>query len=177
MKAKSLFGKQTCTGDPPGVRLGFVFALPGRSILLQGLEQPRFASIPNWLCLAPFAVPGPPQRELPDTLVLSARVSCLLRSRHPSSPVLVIRPGLCHPPFGLRHPPSPISPLAARQSSGGTRWTRVVQFSGSARPIPRQSGLPDPDGPSLSACRPPASPTLECPGLLAPGTPYLIFRS
>jgi hypothetical protein len=108
MKAKSLFGKQTCTGDPPGVRLGFVFALPGRSILLQGLEQPRFASIPNWLCLAPFAVPGPPQRELPDTLVLSARVSCLLRSRHPSSPVLVIRPGLCHPPFGLRHPPSPI---------------------------------------------------------------------
>jgi hypothetical protein len=48
-------------------------------------------------------------------------------------------PSARHPPFGLRHPPSAIChlPLATHHSSGGTRWTRVVQFSGSACPIPR----------------------------------------
>ena len=94
-------------GSPSRPGIGFVFAPPDRSILTQSSEVTRFASIPNWLCLAPFAVPGPPQRERPDTPVSSARCCCLLRS-HPSSPRTRHPTGLRHPPFGLRHPPSAI---------------------------------------------------------------------
>ncbi len=110
---------------------GFVFAPPDRSILVQPSEVTRFASIPNWLCLATFSVPGPPQRERPDAPVPLARCCCLLRS-HPSSPCIrhppVIRhlaSAIRHLPLATRHPPP-----ATRHSSGGTRWTRVVQFPG-----------------------------------------------
>ena len=138
---------------------GFVFASPDRSILIHPSEVTRYASIPNWLCLATFSIPGPPQRERPDAPVPSARCCCLLRS-HPSSPRIRHPPGLRHLASAIRH-----LPLATGHSSGGTRGTRVVQFSGSACPIPRQSGPPIQQGPSLSACRLPASPALQCRGL------------
>ena len=94
---------------------GFVFAPPDRSILIQPSEVTRFASIPNWLCLATFSVPGPPQRERPDAPVPSARCCCLLRS-HPSSPRIFV---IC--PASARWPPwSAIchSPLFRRQPAG-----------------------------------------------------------
>ena len=115
--------------------IGFVFAPPDRSILIQPSEVTTFASIANWLCLAPFSVPGPPRRERPDTPVPLARCCCLLRSypslprtRHP--PASAIR----HPPFGLRHPP------LFRRHPLDTR----CPVSGSAGPISRQSGPVDP---------------------------------
>src|SRR5271165_6900379 len=121
--------------------------------------MPRFALIPIWLCLAPFFGFWSSQRERPDTPMPTARCSRLLRS-HPSSPHTRHPPGIRHPPFGLRHPP-----LATRHSSGGTRWTRVVQFP--RLPVPSRDNLSHPFqcGPSLSACRLPASPTLPCRGL------------
>jgi len=89
-------------GGPNVLRgIGFVFAALNRSILIQPSELTRFASIPNWLCLALFSVPGPPQRERPDTPVASAR--CFhLHGRHPSSP----RTGQSS--CGTRHLPSAI---------------------------------------------------------------------
>ncbi len=124
-----------CTASPDNAPLmdGFVFAPPDRSILIQPFDVTRFASIPNWLCLAPFSVPGPPQRERPDTPVPSARCCCLLHS-HPSSPRTRHPPGLRHPPLASRHPP-----LFRRQPLD----TRCP-VSASAGPIPRQSGRPDP---------------------------------
>ncbi len=120
--------------------IGFVFAQPDRSILIQPSEVTRFASIPNWLCLAPFSVHGPPQRERPDTPVPSARCCCLLPS-HPSSPRTRHPSGMRHPPFGIRHPPSAIRhPPLFRRHPLDTR----CPVSGSAGPIPRQSGPPDP---------------------------------
>src|SRR5271165_3845511 len=82
---------------------GFVFAPPDRSILIQPSEVTRLASIPNWLCLAPFLVPSPPQRERPDMPVPSARCCCLLRS-HPSSPRTRRRPAsvIRHLTFAIR---------------------------------------------------------------------------
>src|SRR5208337_1498510 len=119
------------------VKIGFVFAAPNRSILIQPSELTRFASIPNWLCLALFSVPGPPQRERPDTPVPSACCCCLLRSR-PSSPRTRHPPG--PPPSAIWPSPSAIyhSPLATRRSSGPLDTRCPV--SGSAGPIPRQSG-------------------------------------
>ncbi len=128
---------------------GFVFAPPDRSILIQPSEMTRFASILNWLCLATFSVPGPPQRERPDAPVPSARCCCLLRS-HPSSPRIrhppVIRPvsAIWPPPSAIRHPPS-----ATRHSSGGTRWRRVVQFPGLPVPFRASLGHPIQRGPSF----------------------------
>jgi hypothetical protein len=108
---------------------GFVFAPPDRSILIQPSEVTRFASVPNWLCLATFSVPGPPQWERPDAPAPSARCRCLLRS-HPSSPRIRHPPGLRHLASAIRHPP-----LFRRQPLD-TRCS----VSGSACPIPRQSG-------------------------------------
>src|SRR5271157_572602 len=99
----------------------FVFAPPDRSSLIQPSEVTRFASIPNWLCLALFSVPGPPQRERPDTPVPSARCCCLLCS-HPSSPphsssawpsairhlasaIRHLASAIRHLPSATRHPP------------------------------------------------------------------------
>ncbi len=138
---------------------GFVFAPPDRSILIQPSEVTRLVSIPNWLCLALFSVPGPSQRERLDAPVPSARCCCLLRS-HPSSP------RTRHPPC-LRHLASAIHhlPLATRHSSGGALWTRVVQFPGLPVPFRANLGHPIQRGPSVSACRLPASPALQCRGL------------
>src|SRR5271157_1394633 len=97
-------------GSPSRPGIGFVFASPDRSILIQPSEVTRLASIPNWLCLAPFSVTGLPQRERPDTPVPTARCCCLPRS-HPSSPRTRHPPGLRHPPLATRH-----SPLATRHS-------------------------------------------------------------
>jgi len=145
---------------------GFVFAPPTRSFLIQVNAILSLVSIPIWLCLAPFKVPGAPQRENPDTLVPSARCSCLLRS-HPSSPRTRHPPAsaIHHLASGIRHPPSAIRQLASgirhlpfATISGGTLWTRVTQFPG--LPVPFRAGLGRPiqGRPSLSACRLPASP-------------------
>jgi len=119
---------------------GFVFAPPDRSILIQPSEMTRFASIPNWLCLATFSVPGPPQRERLDAPVPSARCCCLLRS-HPSSPRNRHPPGLRHLASAIRHPPSAIchSPPATRHPPLFRRHPLDTRcsVSGSACPIPR----------------------------------------
>src|SRR5271165_6996118 len=90
---------------------GFVFAPPDRSILIQPSEVTRFASIPNWLCLATFSVPGPPQRERPDAPVPLARCCCLLRS-HPSSPCIRHPPVIRHLASAIRHLPLATLPAA-----------------------------------------------------------------
>ena len=111
---------------------GFVFAPPDRSILIQPSEVTRFASIPNWLCLATFSVPGPPQRERPDAPVPSARCCCLLRS-HPSSPRNRHPPGLRHLASAIRHLPlATRHPPLFRRHPLDTRCS----VSGSACPIP-----------------------------------------
>src|SRR5271165_4317860 len=112
---------------------GFVFAPPDRSILIQLSEVTRFASIPNWLCLATFSVPGPPQRERPDAPVPSARCCCLLRS-HPSSPRIRHPPGLRHLASAIRHLPlATRHPPLFRRHPLDTRCS----VSGSACPILR----------------------------------------
>ncbi len=128
---------------------GFVFAPPDRSILIQPSEVTRFASVSNWLCVATFSDPGPPQRERPDAPVPSARCCCLLRS-HPSSP------RTRHPPFGLRHPPSATRhpPLFRRHPLDAR-----CSVSESAGPIPRQSGPPDPAWAKLLLRQDKSSPT------------------
>ena len=115
------------------VIIGFVFAPPDWSILIQPSEVTRLVSFPNWLCLALLSVPGPPQRERLDAPVPSARCCCLLRS-HPSSPRTRHPPGIRHLPLAGRHPP------LFRRHPLDTR----CPVSRSAGPIPRQSGLPDP---------------------------------
>src|SRR5271165_5146345 len=54
-----------------------------------------------------------------------AAVACYAATQ--AHPVFVIRPAsaIWPPPSAIRH-----LPLATRHSSGGTRWTRVVQFPG-----------------------------------------------
>jgi hypothetical protein len=47
-------------GSPSRPGIGIVLAPPDLSILIQPSEVMRLALIPNWLCLAPFSVPGPP---------------------------------------------------------------------------------------------------------------------
>ena len=112
-------------------------------ILIQPSKVTRSCVDSKLALFGDFSAPSPPQWERPDTPVPSARCCSLLRS-HPSSPVFVIRPSSARPPpFGLRHPPS-----ATRHSSGGTRWTRVVQFPG--LPVPFASlGHPIQRGPSF----------------------------
>ncbi len=72
-------------GSPSRRGIGFVFAPPDRSILIQPSEVTSFASIPNWLCLAPFAVPGPRQSGPPDPAW--AKLVCLPASGIASPPM------------------------------------------------------------------------------------------
>jgi len=111
----------------PGI--GFVFAPPKRSILIQPLKVTRFASIPNWLCLAPFSVPGPLQRERPDSPVPSARCCCLRRS-HPSSPRTRYPPRLRHQPSATL----PAAPAGQTLSSIRVNGTHIRHLSGPPNP-------------------------------------------
>ncbi len=148
-----------CTASPDNAPLmdGFVFAPPDRSILIQPFDVTRFASIPNWLCLAPFSVPGPPQRERPDTPVPSARCCCLLRSQ--AHPVLVIRPAsaIRHLASAIRH--LPLATLPAAPAGHASSSFRVCRSHSAP------SGPPDAAWAKLVACPLPASPALQCRGL------------
>ena len=116
---------------------GFVFAPPDRSILIQPSEMTRFASIPNWLCLATFRFPVLLSGNVRIRLChrLAAVACCAATQAHP---VLVIRPSSAQPP-----------PSATRHSSGGTRWTRVVEFPGLSVPFRAILGHPIQRGPSF----------------------------
>ena len=132
----------------PGI--GFVFAPPDRSILIQPSEVTRFASIANWLCLAPFSVPGPPRRERPDTSVPSARCCCLLRS-YPSSP------RTRHPPASaIRHLASSHPPLATLPAAPAGHALSSFRV---CRSHSRQSGSPDPAWAKLLLRQEGSSPT------------------
>ena len=153
--------RRTCKGDstspapprlipPPLSIIGFVFSPPDWSILIQPSEVTRLVSFPNWLCLALFRflvlLSGNVWMRLCHRLAAVAYYAATQ-----AHPVLVIRPAsaICH------------SPLATRHSSGGTRWTRVVQFPGLPVPFRASLGRPIQRGPSFSACRLPASPALQ----------------
>ena len=101
-------------GSPSRPGIGFVFAPPDRSILIQLSEVTRLASIPNWLCLAHF---------------FGSRSSSAVTSGYACAIGWLLLPAAQPPkltPYSssARPPPSAIwPPPSAIRQSGGPRRT------------------------------------------------------